>query len=166
MTIDLTQVDEVTASEPDVEDASGLAPTAQIDLTQATVATVRLPQVEPVPMTGKEKAGVWLTWGVLVILGVFVLLILVMIWIYESGASLTAALAEVKTGPAAANPDPQAVKDIVEQLELQRSSFRTFLLEIVEKVLLNVLLPVLTALLGYIFGTSQQTAPAPSADDS
>ena len=44
----------------------------------------------------------------------------------------------------------------LEQVNTQRAAFRDFWIEVIDTVLLNVLLPVLTALLGYIFGTTNR----------
>lgn len=164
MAIDLTTVTEVSTSPPDVEEETG-ARLSPDEFAKAKDVPPSVAPVEAAPLTGKEKAGVSLTWGVLTILAVFILLILVTIWIYESGVTLAHAMAEAKLDPATTTSNGQVLKEIVEQLELQRGSYRAFLKDIVQMVLLNVLLPVLTALLGYIFGTTQQANAAQSAED-
>lgn len=45
------------------------------------------------------------------------------------------------------------VKEFIAQLEVQRKAFREFWLQFMQMILLNLLLPVLTAILGYIFGS-------------
>lgn len=52
-------------------------------------------------------------------------------------------------------PLPETITMVFQQCETQRKAFYEFWLNIVERVLLNALLPVLTALLGYLFGTQQ-----------
>ena len=59
---------------------------------------------------------------------------------------------------AAATSAPDTVRFRLHAAE--QTAFRDFWLKILQMVLLNVLLPVLTALLGYIFGTqSRATTP-------
>ena len=53
-----------------------------------------------------------------------------------------------------------AVKAIAEKITADRTSFHEFWLKVLQVVLLNVLLPVLTALLGYVFGTRQNSPKA------
>ena len=108
------------------------------------------PESAPVgrSLSGKEKAGVYLTWGVLGLIGIFLAIILLILWANESQSStLAAKLIE-------AGKDAATLQSVAEQ----RAAFRTFWLEITRTILLNVLLPVLTALLGYVFGTTQAAA--------
>lgn len=108
------------------------------------------PESAPVgrSLSGKEKAGVYLTWGVLGLIGIFLAVILLILWANESQSStLAAKLIE-------AGKDAATLQSVAEQ----RAAFRTFWLEITRTILLNVLLPVLTALLGYVFGTTQAAA--------
>jgi hypothetical protein len=51
--------------------------------------------------------------------------------------------------------DRETAKDIIAHYDAEVSGFHTFELEIFKTVLLNVLLPVLTALLGYVFGSNR-----------
>ena len=118
-----------------------------IDVKAATEVT---PKSAPVSrsLSGKEQAGVNLTWGVLVLIGIFLAVIILILWTNESrSAALSGQLL-------------QASKDtaFMTAVETERAAFRTFWLEITRTILLNVLLPVLTALLGYVFGTTQTAA--------
>jgi hypothetical protein len=45
--------------------------------------------------------------------------------------------------------------DFAKDVDAQHQTFRTFFMQLAQMLLLNLLLPVLTALLGYIFGTQQ-----------
>lgn len=51
------------------------------------------------------------------------------------------------------------LKDFSKDVRDQHQAFRSFWLQAAQLVLLNLLLPVLTALLGYIFGTQQAQRP-------
>lgn len=53
----------------------------------------------------------------------------------------------------------KALVDFYKEVETENQGTRTFWLQISQMILLNLLLPILTALLGYIFGTNQ-TPPA------
>ena len=108
------------------------------------------PESAPVgrALSGKEKAGVYLTWGVLGLIGIFLAFIILILWANESqNSTLAAKLIE-------AGKDAATLQSVAEQ----RAAFRTFWLEVTRTILLNVLLPVLTALLGYVFGTTQAAA--------
>ena len=71
------------------------------------------------------------------------------------GAALTAATNGLLRQAAAAPDQLRQVADITRQLAEERAAFRAFWLQIAQLILLNLLLPLLTALLGYIFGTSR-----------
>ncbi len=66
-------------------------------------------------------------------------------------------------GPGSAE-QMRVLSEAARQMGEQRVAFRTFWLQTAQLILLNLLLPLVTALLGYIFGTNQLTAP-PSRDD-
>lgn len=96
------------------------------------------------PLSGKERAGVNLTWGVLGLIAVFLLLVITFLWRRE--ATLNPLHPSV---PGAAAFDTIRFRLV----SGERTSFREFWLRMVQMVLVSVLLPVLTALLGYVFGT-------------
>ena len=52
--------------------------------------------------------------------------------------------------------------DLAKQLGEQRAAFRAFWLQMAQLILLNLLLPLLTALMGYIFGATQASSAARS----
>jgi len=108
-------------------------------------------------LSGKERAGVWLTWGVLLMITLFLGVALIYLWTSQHpackaldalGEPLSKALTEGK-------PLPETITAVFQQCETQRQAFYEFWLDLVQRVLLNALLPVLTALLGYLFGTQQ-----------
>ena len=56
---------------------------------------------------------------------------------------------------AAGATDAEVAGDAVDKLNTGRQTFHTFWLQAAQLILLNLLLPLLTALLGYVFGTQQ-----------
>ncbi|OCQ21437.1 hypothetical protein A7985_12555 [Pseudoalteromonas luteoviolacea] len=126
-------------------------PWQDIDLASAQDST---PQAAPVsePLTGKEKAGVNLTWGIICILIGFLLVILsIFIWgEYQFFMSMQ----EVKLG----GYEADKTVSLFTELAQQRSEFRAFWFDTLQLILLNVLFPTLTALLGYVFGTSRNVS--------
>jgi Zn-dependent protease with chaperone function len=115
-----------------------------IDVKSAQEVT---PKSAPVirSLSGKEQAGVYLTWGVLVLMALFLIAILLILRSNEVRADeLASALIQASQDAAT-----------LQTMDTQRAATRTFWLEVTKTILLNVLLPVLTALLGYVFGTTQ-----------
>lgn len=105
---------------------------------------VRPPSAPVAPLSGKEKAGVNLTWGVLAVIGLWLVGVLIFLWTRE--VALQQALPRSTEGTAVDTVSFRLIAG-------ERAAFRAFWLEMVQMVLVNVLLPVLTALLGYVFGT-------------
>lgn len=125
-----------------------------VDLTNAREITPRdAPVSEPEPLTGKEKAGVSLTWGIIVVL-VFFLVVILSIFLWGESRFLTGLneLEQLKS----ATPEKLAdLTKLLTALESKHEAFRAFWFDTLQLVLLNVLFPTLTALLGYVFGTSR-----------
>ncbi len=130
-----------------------------LDLTSLASVT---PKTAPVgePLSGRERAGVNLTWGVLGLTGLFLTVVVLVLWTNErnSAATLTQILG---SGDTLATVVDTVKTRIVSE---ERTAFRAFWLGLTQTVLLNVLLPVLTALLGYVFGTTQARARAEGSD--
>lgn len=112
-----------------------------LDIQNAPVDRPEEPQLLPI-----SKAGVDLVRLVLLIISIFVLLSIVWIWSSEWGYSTWLDSLKGQNAPNA---------PIFDTLLKERGAFRDFWLKIFQMVLLNVLLPVLTALLGYTFGASR-----------
>lgn len=94
-------------------------------------------------------AGVTLVKRVLLMISAFVILAVVWMWVSECGFS--------NRIDALATPGGTTLnQDNLNSLLKENADFREFWLKIFQMVLLNVLLPVLTALLGYIFGSSKE----------
>lgn len=102
------------------------------------------------PLSGKERAGVLLTWGVLGGIAVFLVAMIWLLWSNESSSS-TALATILAKGDTVRGVDTTRFHLV----SAERASFRSFWLSLTQMILLNVLLPVLTALLGYVFGTTQ-----------
>lgn len=119
---------------------------------QSSPTVLRLDQaveVRPVsapvhPLPAKMRAGVTLTWGVLGLMLLFIL------WSMFAAQGL---LSVSMRG----TPTTLAADTVMHRLvSIEQKEAREFWLKTVQLILGNVLLPVLTALLGYVFGT--QTA--------
>ncbi len=129
-----------------------------LDLTNATETTPKdAPVSEPEPLTGKEKAGVSLTWGVIWVLVSFVVFIL-LIFIWGESHFFDAIEDLQKIADSTAPPSKDIlieISSLSRSLESERDAFRIFWFDTLQLILLNVLFPTLTALLGYVFGTSR-----------
>lgn len=125
-----------------------------IDLSGAqNVAPQDAPVSDPQPLTGKEKAGISLTWGIIGVLVFFLVIILAIFFWGES--RFLASLDQLKM-LADASPDKLAeLTKLTSALETKQAAFRAFWFDTLQLILLNVLFPTLTALLGYVFGTSK-----------
>jgi hypothetical protein len=114
-----------------------------------TETPAEAPPVKPSPFR-LDRAGVDLAKFVLWLMAAFVLLMLAyMVYAeHQSDVMLTSTFTRFQSSPA----DSNAFKLAVQQIDALQKSSRDFFHEILNMVLLNVLLPVLTALLGYVFG--------------
>ena len=135
--IELTDLKDIT---PDLTDVKDITPN-------------EAPVADPEPLTGKEKAGVSLTWGIIGIL-VFFLTIILAIFFWGEAKFLTGLdqLEQLK------DAKPEKIKELtklISAFESKQASFRAFWFDTLQLILLNVLFPTLTALLGYVFGTSK-----------
>jgi hypothetical protein len=126
-------------------------PETGLDIQHAEVITPDQPGLLPL-----EKAGVDLVRLLLLIISIFVLISIVWIWTSEWGYSRW--LDSLK-----GHNIPASISDTVLK---ERADFREFWMKIFQMVLLNVLLPVLTALLGYTFGTSKVQSPSDASESA
>lgn len=125
-----------------------------IDVTGAQQVTPQdAPVTEPEPLTGKEKAGISLTRGIIAVLVLFLIIILA-IFVWGESRFLTG-LSQLENLKDASPEKLTKLSDLVTTLESKHTSFRTFWFDTLQLILLNVLFPTLTALLGYVFGTSR-----------
>jgi hypothetical protein len=113
-------------------------------------------------LSGKERAGVYLTWGVLGLICLFLgIAFAVLLTSPEPSACkvFDAPGGHVSQTVIDGKLSIDTVTALMQQCETQRESFRKFWLQSIQMILLNMLLPVLTALLGYVFGTQSNSPP-------
>ncbi len=112
------------------------------------------PVSDPEPLTGKEKAGVSLTWGIIwVIIGFLLMILSIFVWGENQFLSVLEHIEKLGS-----DTTPEQLKELASltsELEKQQGSFRSFWFDTLQLILINVLFPTLTALLGYVFGTSR-----------
>lgn len=129
----------------------------EVDLAGATNVTPKdAPVSEPEPLTGKEKAGISLTWG---IIGVLVTFLVVILGIFVWGEYRFLTSLDQLNALKEATPEKlEHLSKLLAELESKQTAFRTFWFDTLQLILLNVLFPTLTALLGYVFGTSRNNS--------
>lgn len=91
----------------------------------------------------RTRAGIRLTWCVLIMMGAYVVI--------AYGYLLCSEWQICKT-----LVGTTLAENLIRECETQRESLRKFWTQSVQMILLNAMLPVLTALLGYVFGTQEQ----------
>ncbi|KDM93376.1 hypothetical protein [Photobacterium galatheae] len=129
-----------------------------LDLQNAKETTPNIaPVSEPEPLTGKEKAGVSLTWGIIgVLVGFLVVILIIFTWGESRYFNAFDQLETIKaTSQALTTEQLQKIDALSTSYATQRTEFRAFWFDTLQLILLNVLFPTLTALLGYVFGTSK-----------
>ena len=143
MPIDLAAASDVSPAEAPITEVSG-----------SIVPLAGAPSIVPIPAPLKTldplpDAGVRLSKWLLTIISIFLLITVIWLWWSEQSYSGWLRLDQFKQA---------SEKDSVAQMMLtDRASFRDFWFRTVQLVLLNVLLPVLTAILGYTFGSSKDS---------
>ncbi len=112
------------------------------------------PVIDPEPLTGKEKAGVSLTWGIIgVLVGFLIVILIIFVW---GENQFLSTLEQMKIlGNSATTEQLKELATLTSEVGEQQSNFRTFWFDTLQLILINVLFPTLTALLGYVFGTSR-----------
>ena len=106
---------------------------------------VTVPNELPEKLAPVAQAGVELAKWVLGLMGVVIALCVV--WLVITEVSFAREIADLVGKP----DSKEAVAEVTSQL----AATRDFFLKVAQMILLNILLPVLTALLGYIFGTNR-----------
>lgn len=120
------------------------------------------PEVRALPMTELEREGTRLATWVLLIIAALALVLLMLVAKSEfhdvpaetaAAHKVLQAFATSASPPSAENVDKalQALQKITEA----RQAARGFWKDLMQILLVNIFLPVLTAVLGYIFGTSR-----------
>lgn len=102
------------------------------------------------------QAGINLAKWVLVILsGFMVVAVAVLLWSESKSLSLAETGFSQLSSPGTSTETITPVKELIDRLDAERKAFREFWHEFAQMVLLNLLLPVLTAILGYVFGSRE-----------
>jgi hypothetical protein len=114
---------------------------------------VRPKELPHIPLEPMARAGVELTKWVLVFMALFVLLDFGFLFFFE--VRLSALFAENYKQVLQNQTNSVDIKSFLLEVENQRKEFREFWSKTTQTVLLNLLLPVLTALLGYVFGSKE-----------
>lgn len=147
-----------------VTDAAGPLPGSHIQLPPKDEAIPPRPgpEVRALPMTELEKEGTRLaTWVLLIIAGLaLILLMLVAKSEFHDTPAETLAAHKVLQAFAASTVPPTAENvekalQAMQKITEARQAAREFWKDLIQIVLVNIFLPVLTAVLGYIFGTSR-----------
>lgn len=105
----------------------------------------------PTPLGGKARAGVQLSWGVLWAMVLFIIALVLFTWRAEAYGFAYLQAEVLHSDSTATAVDTVAFRVLREHQESVRGHWLT----LAQLVLLNILFPVLTALLGYIFGTQE-----------
>ena len=145
-------------------------PPVDLRVSAPETAPVELVIPEQAPVTAPVERAPFLTvagvnLAAFVLAAIFVLAVALTLLIYrtESGHSPTEVVAierllEQATRQHLAASSPEALQhatELVGKLSDARKSARDFWMGLVQLLLLNIFLPVLTSILGYVFGTSK-----------
>lgn len=111
-----------------------------------------------------QKHGVLLAWGVLAGIAVFGVILLICVGINEFGAPSHEVETAIKTAEQTlakcvqpCSPESvEKVSDLMAKIADAKRASRDFWISFSQFILLNLLLPVLTSILGYVFGTSKK----------
>ncbi len=132
----------------------------KVDLSHAIAVT---PPEAPVAAPFITRAGVNLVKWLLVIISGFILLAFFsygLEW-YQVNKRMSAFEQELKNlrkGEAEGTGIATHLEKAMDSVRIEQKELKAHWIKIIQLILLNVLLPVLTALLGYIFGTREGTS--------
>ncbi|WDZ98912.1 hypothetical protein [Mucilaginibacter sp. SJ] len=140
--VDLSGVKQITpAAAPEVQEVAGITSVSLVGVTKDT------PQPPPPgkPLSGIEQAGLDLAKIAFGIIFTFIVFLIIFFFVKELDA--TGALKGLSS-----SKDEKLIATII----AEKKAYRDFVLETSKTILLNLLLPILTAILGYIFGSSKE----------
>jgi hypothetical protein len=108
-----------------------------------------------------QKHGIYLAWGVLAAIGALALVLVVLVaigelWRPPPEVAIVQGLLRDAGQNYAATHSPEALlrgMELLDRLAVIKRASRDFWTSFSQLLLLNLLLPVLTAILGYVFGT-------------
>lgn len=125
---------------------------AQIDLDHISEVNLRGPNVRAYQRRRfLDRSGLVLASLVLVI--IFIYILFVGFYFYSCSQDPTQVLVDIEKWNKSYDKD--MVKQMLEIHSTQLTESRNFVLEISKSILLNLLLPILTAIIGYIFGSGE-----------
>ncbi len=136
---------------------------SKLDLSQ--VRQVEPSPIRQLPMPHLQKQGVRLAWGVLGTIGLFGIILLICVAVNEFGRpsrDIETAIAMAQQSLAHCSTQPctpesiQKVTDLMTKIAESKRASRDFWTSFSQFILLNLLLPVLTSILGYVFGTTRK----------
>ncbi|MGH7186332.1 MAG: hypothetical protein ACREIB_08685, partial [Pseudomonadota bacterium] len=136
-------LEEVTRPDVPVINIEGLAET------ETTDAPVQ--GLSPISQAGINLA----TWVLVILSGFMIVAVAVLLWSESTSLSLAETGYSQLSSPGASTEMATALKELIDRLDAERKAFREFWHEFAQMVLLNLLLPVLTAILGYVFGSRE-----------
>ncbi len=120
---------------------------ASIDTSNAKTATSDEPNVAVQRQRFLDSVGFWLSLAVFVLIFVY----LIILAIFFHGSDINASNLVENCPALLAEENEEVLKVFATQI----SETRDFVLEISKSILLNLFLPIITALLGYLFGSKQ-----------
>jgi hypothetical protein len=130
----------------------------QLNLPSETITDAPLSKVSEIPFTPTQRAGYNLSRFILFIICGCLLLLFIVLLTQKLDASTNITLPNATLKDTLFNQQLQVIKSLQED----KKSYRDFIMQIAQMVLLNLLLPTLTAVLGYIFGSKESATTTSS----
>jgi hypothetical protein len=136
---------------------------SRLDIEGRVATPASIPGATYADMTGLQRSGLKLASWVLGMIGLLAVLLLVLIavseyFVHPPEVATTLALIESAAQHYAAASEPETLKqvnDLMLHLAEAHRATRAFWTSYSQFLLMNLLLPVLTSILGYVFGTSR-----------
>jgi hypothetical protein len=129
---------------------------SQVDLSKIDFTKLQDLSTQPAPvkpLSGRTRAGVYLTWGVLGLILIYLVVFFVLVNINRIDAS-NFLVKNYNSLMDTTNVEQSRI--LIQNISNEAKSYREFWLGTNQMILLNLLFPILTALLGYIFGSREE----------
>lgn len=127
------------------------------DISKINLSSMQDISTEPAPVndiSGRTRIGYYLTWGVLGIILLYLAVFFIILMLNSNRIDASEFLIKNYSSLADSSHTEQS-KNLIQVISNEAKSYRDFWLNLNQMILLNMLLPVLTALLGYIFGSKE-----------
>ncbi len=110
-------------------------------------------ELQVTPLDAKSRIGYHLARLVLLMISVFLVFLIIYVFI-----NLSSSHSNIDYKSLTNLPDSSLNKKltIIKSIQAENKDSRDFVIQISQMVLLNILLPILTAILGYIFGSHSE----------